>query len=441
MSVPHHRWLLQQLPQWQQEGLLTPEAAATLRLRSEAAATEGSSNVAQIVMGSIGALLIGAGLIAVIGYNWDDFSRPIRLLFAFIPLLGAQVFSLRVLKKKDHTEHWIRETAALLQTLTAGACIALVSQMYNLGGDWPQFVLVWLLIALPLAWVMGAHSVAMFYLIGSAVWLMDEVETAKEGFRGFWIYCGLFAGLIPYALGWGQRQAIWPNAVRWIAVCSTAMAFGAAAMHAVEIADHGYQGRSEAGVWLLLINAALYTLLPLTQAGRAESIRQKPQVVLGFIALICSGFVMTYSRPMAELVEGVQFAKSTPWTLCVLALLASFIVLAVRQKRWAVLGVAGIALLPGIGALFRSDSGEAMAWVATVYLSLAGLALIILEFTGGQGAPRLGAALLCALIITRFADSDLSLLYKGVVFIIVGVCFLAFNIYLGRWRKAQRILP
>jgi uncharacterized membrane protein len=57
-------------------------------LRERHPVDDSQPGVAQIIMGSLGALLIGTGLIAVIGYNWDDFSRPVRLLFAFLPLLA-----------------------------------------------------------------------------------------------------------------------------------------------------------------------------------------------------------------------------------------------------------------------------------------------------------------------------------------------------------------
>ena len=95
MNTSHQRWLLEQLPQWEREGILTADGARTLRERN--AVDDSQPGTAQIVMGALGALLIGSGLIAVIGYNWDDFSRPVRLLFAFLPLLLTQLFSFRVL--------------------------------------------------------------------------------------------------------------------------------------------------------------------------------------------------------------------------------------------------------------------------------------------------------------------------------------------------------
>ena len=99
MNASHHRWLREQLPKWEHAGLVTAEAAQTLRERH--AVDESQVGAAQIIMGSLGALLIGTGLIAVIGYNWDDFKRPVRLLFAFLPLLGSQIFSFIVLRKRS----------------------------------------------------------------------------------------------------------------------------------------------------------------------------------------------------------------------------------------------------------------------------------------------------------------------------------------------------
>lgn len=148
MNTSHQRWLLEQLPQWERDGLLTADAARTLRERH--AVDDSQPGLGQIIMGALGALLIGTGLIAVIGYNWDDFSRPVRLLFAFLPLLATQLFSFRVLQR-GAAAAWVRETAALLQALATGACIALVSQIYNLGGEWPDFLFWWMLLCLPLA--------------------------------------------------------------------------------------------------------------------------------------------------------------------------------------------------------------------------------------------------------------------------------------------------
>ena len=79
-----------------------------------------------------------------------------------------------------------------------------------------------------------------------------------------------------------------------------------------------------------------------------------------------------------------------------------------------------------------------LSWLATLHLAVIGITLIVLEFAGKKGAPRLGALLLSVLIIARMADSHFSLLAKGVAFIGVGVAFLAFNILMSRLLKQKQ---
>ena len=87
MRNSHQRWLLEQLPQWECDGLLTADGARILRERHVVDTSQ--PGLAQIVMGSLGAMLIGTGLIAVIGYNWDDFSRLGMETNAFSTSKGA----------------------------------------------------------------------------------------------------------------------------------------------------------------------------------------------------------------------------------------------------------------------------------------------------------------------------------------------------------------
>ena len=87
MSTSDESWVLQQLETWVGEGLITPEAARVLRGRLEARV--GSSlGLGALMLGSVGALMVGVGLIVLISHNWDEFSRIQRLACAFFPLVA-----------------------------------------------------------------------------------------------------------------------------------------------------------------------------------------------------------------------------------------------------------------------------------------------------------------------------------------------------------------
>ncbi|MDB6006458.1 MAG: hypothetical protein JWR15_3445, partial [Prosthecobacter sp.] len=131
-----------------------------------------------------------------------------------------------------------------------------------------------------------------------------------------------------------------------------------------------------------------------------------------------------------------------PWCWGLLTVLVAFVLFAVARKRWAVLSIASVALLPLIACPFVQDTdrsyGTLLSWLATLHLTVIGITLIVLEFTGKKSAPRLGASLLSILIIARMADSHFSLLAKGVAFIGVGMAFLAFNILMSRQLKQKQ---
>ncbi len=437
MNTSHHRWLLEQLPQWERDGLLTADAARTLRERHTASLTaaDAQPGVAQLVMGALGALLIGTGLIAVIGYNWDDFSRPVRLSFAFLPLLAAQLASFRVLQRGDAAAAWVRETAALLQALATGACIAIVSQIYNLGGEWPDFLFWWMLLSLPLVWVLRSHAVAIFYLIAIAIWSVNQVDHSKLWHDSPLMYPLLLLGLLPYLPGWNNHAP--PSiSVRWVMTLSAIVGLGSAAIFVCEQSGQFLGFQFETAMWLWTLTAACFALFPLHQAAIDEPTRRKPQVVLGSLWLLGYGLAATFHDVSDDVVKGMTHALSLPWCWGVLAVLAVCVLLAVRQRRWAVLSIASLALLP----LIAFPLVRLLSWVFTLHLAGIGLTLIVLDFTGRRGAPRLGALLLSLLIIMRMADSHFSLLTKGIAFIVVGVAFLAFNLLMSR-RHRQPALP
>ena len=171
MSLHHHRWLAEQLPAWEQEGIVTADGARRLR---EQYAAEPRGGLAQMIVGAVGALLIGTGLIALLASNWDDFPRWVRLLLALGPLAATQGVSWWVLGKGEAAKRWQQEAAALVQTLAVGAAMAIVSQIYNLPGTWADLVFWWCVVSVPLAWVLRSQAVAIAYLIGVTVWTVAE---------------------------------------------------------------------------------------------------------------------------------------------------------------------------------------------------------------------------------------------------------------------------
>lgn len=441
MNTSHQRWLLEQLPQWEREGLLTADAARTLRERH--AVDDSQPSIGQIIMGSLGALLIGAGLITVIGYNWDAYSRPVRLLFAVVPLLAAQLLSLRALLKGEAALAWVRESTALFQALATGACIAIVSQIYNLGGAWPDFLFWWMLLSLPLAWVLRSTSVAIFYLIGITVWSLHQVDHVLHWYDSALLYPVLLAGLAPFWPGWPLRWRLSPS-LQYVMTLSVGLGLAAAAASSVFVYQDGrvasmysHSGREyDVIIWLWIFNAAAILLLPTQPPPLHEKRRHDPHVSLAALFLLGTSVWLSFFDLSSFLLETLARALAQPWAWGMLTCMVGFVVVAVRQQRWGLVGVGSLAFTPVVALALGSAGLAWLPWLMNAHLLLLGVLLILLDFTGRRGAPRLGAALICALIIVRMFESELSLLLKGLVFIAVGVAFLAFNIFTSRAHKS-----
>ncbi|MDA1202139.1 MAG: DUF2157 domain-containing protein [Planctomycetota bacterium] len=434
MSLLHNRWLADQLPGWEREGIVTLDGARRLRERYP---VESARGLAQMIVGAVGALLVGTGLVAVLASNWDDFPRWVRLLLAFGPLAASQAVTWLVLRRGEAAKGWQREAAAVVQTLAAGAAMALVSQIYNLPGRWTELLFWWCLVSLPLAWTLASQAVAIAYLVGIAVWTV-----AEAGERGPWGAADsadvriwfpiLLAGVLPLWPGPSLRDR--PAIGSRLALAASALVgLFAVAAHA---SNDGAPG--EAGFWLAMLSSVAVLLFPLSRQGIAEPLARKPQVQLGGIAMIAMAMVASYEAPARGLVNSVGNALPLPWCWLLVAVVACFGVIAFRQQRYAVLAVAGLALVPPLAAGFTA--GDAGGWPVAIAYSLMLLAtaivLIALEFLGRQGAARIGAALITLLVILRMADADVSLLAKGLAFIVIGSGFLGFNLFISRRRAA-----
>ena len=438
MSLIHHRWLAEQLPAWEREGIVTTDGARKLRERY---AAEPQGGLAQMVVGAVGALLIGTGLIAVLAYNWDDFPRWVRLVLALGPLAVTQAVSWWVLGRGEAAKPWQREAAALAQTLAVGAALALVSQIYNLPGKWTELIFWWCVVSVPLAWVLRSQAVAIAYLIGIALWTVTQASERANYLGAIGIadvrlwFPVLLAGILPLWPGPELRDRPAPGS-RLVLAASTLIGLLAVAAYATVRPAHMFPSFS-GFPWLAMLSAAAVLLFPLDRGGIAEPLSRKPQVLLGGGALVVMALIFTFEDPARDLVKGVGFALPLGWCWLLLLVVAGFAILAFRQGRFAVLAVAALALVPVVAAPLSADdtSGWPVAITYSLVLLATAIALIALEFLGRQGAARIGAALIALLVILRMADADVSLLVKGLAFIVIGSGFLAFNTYITRCRR------
>ena len=146
-----------------------------------------------LICGTLGAVLISLGIILLFAHNWDNLSRPLRAALSFTPLIAGQLLLLYTLLKKAHSDVW-RESTCVFTVFAIGACIALISQTYQIPGDLGNFLLVWSLLGLPLVYLAQARLSALLYLAGITTWSIYS-RGYNDPAVGYWF---LFLLLMPY---------------------------------------------------------------------------------------------------------------------------------------------------------------------------------------------------------------------------------------------------
>src|SRR3954452_7786853 len=191
------RWLLAELPELVTSGVLSQETADALRRHYSSEVSEPPRRFGFVLSAILGSLLVGAGIVLLVAHNWDFLSRPVRCAIAFAPLILSQALAVFVLLRRSGSAAW-RETAAILNVAAIGTAIALVSQTYQIQGDFARFILVWMLLALPIVYIFGTGIGLAAYFVGATVW----VFSSKNGSYLFganpdnlWVWALLLLGL------------------------------------------------------------------------------------------------------------------------------------------------------------------------------------------------------------------------------------------------------
>jgi uncharacterized membrane protein len=174
----YRRRLAEDLPRWQANGWVTPQGQVAIL---NALDTQRSALGLATVIGILGGLLIGIGVIAFVGSNWEEMPRLLRfftliLAMALAYLVGA------VLRLRNFVA--FSEAAVLVGGLIFAAAIALIGQTYHLAGNFAGAVLLWEIGALGAALLIRSPVMAVLGLVGAGYWTW--LSTFDNGIVPHW---------------------------------------------------------------------------------------------------------------------------------------------------------------------------------------------------------------------------------------------------------------
>lgn len=424
----HHTWLARQITQWLEEGLVTEPVAATLRARYPSGEGEDGGKRAAVVFSLFGGLLIGAGIIALLAFNWASLDRAGRAIVGIAALLAAQGLTAWMIRSgKNRSPAW-REGAGAFFVAALGACLGIITQTYHLSGSAGGFVLLWSLLMLPVIYLLRSFTAALLYLAGITAW--SVMASHWQDALG---YLPLLAAALPFGIAeFRAAGRLTPGLT--VLTWALGLSFPIALLRVLT-----GEGANELGVLLVLeLLACVYVFVSHRINAGETSMGRRPLLFLGSATIFVLAFVFTSYDAWKDLSAA---ATGRAWAVvAVLLLVTGWLAYELAQRRrWPPLAYLGLPLLTLLWLLAApadtAGFAAAGAFLGNAYVIGLGL-LNIFHGTSTRnfGRVNLGVALLAALTLFRFFDSGLPLLVKGVAFILIGAGFLALNITLIRRR-------
>lgn len=382
-----------------------------------------------LAFGVIGALMIGGGIILLVAHNWDNLSRSIKTVISFAPLIIGQLLCLFALLKKDDRTAW-RESTATFTVLAIGASIALVSQTYHLPGSMSSFLSHWLVLALPVIYLMRSSMASLLYLLGFCGYSISGMLFSGVA---FWQHPALlFLAILPHYILQVRRDRSNPFTLfhHWLIPLA-----------AIRLMFVAIFNSSESLLMTIPFAClfALYYQIGNTDFFKSIKTRYNGYKVVGLCGALFVLFSMSFigwsdiDSPLFRVARSRDSFWAIPLIIAVavasIALLGKKIMENPKELHpmefWHIAFAFILLLIPN--ALFIN-----------ILILAIGLWLI---WKGSQdlelGSFNLGLLMIMVLIGLRFVMTDVSFVVRGVAFIAMGIGFLLANLFIAKQKQAK----
>lgn len=432
MRLTNNQSLEQLLPFWQKQGWITPENAQAMQAYYRTDPAQSSSRSFSAILVLFACLLIGGGVITLFAANWANLGKTARLILSFTPLVISQITLFFVMKQRIDHALW-REAAALCVAISVGAAMGLIGQTYQIHSSLLNFVLTWLLLSLPLAYVARSGAV-MLFVTGLIVWghslglnwfSMQEHGPIFTNGRALLL-------LVPWLVwqyrggGYMAQNGLWRTLVVTITLVY--------ALWAVIVLTDQY--RDGLTLWILLwsLASAVYLGSHAFIPGRS--------VLSTLSALGLAGLLLSAIEFWRYGIYGYEteatLAAADEYSVIIflgLAVAAWFARRGLGWQRWAL--VAAGFVVAGMMALVLYFPGSAWAWmwVITVLIFVLGIGFVHRDIEHSLVGLNLALLWILFALGMRFFDDSTALWFKGMVFIGFGAGIIAVNSIAIRGRR------
>lgn len=159
-----------QIEQWLKDGIITKEQAEKMLADTSQYKKEQSSNKLITAISTIGAILLGIGVILFIASNWMVFPNIIKVLMLLGATFGSYYLGYVCRYQKQNLPK-VGASLIFLGALLFGATVFLVAQMYHINANSHTLVLIWLLGIIPLVYALKTVPIAALSSFLFYIWI------------------------------------------------------------------------------------------------------------------------------------------------------------------------------------------------------------------------------------------------------------------------------
>ena len=402
--------ILKELDELTAAEVISPEVAERIRDYAQERAQSSASHRLLTVFGALGAILIALGIIVLLAHNWDELPRWIKTIISFLPLLTGQAACGYLLFKKGLTSWW-GEAAAAFTALSIGAAIAMVHQVYNLpDSSFASFLSLWLILALPTLYLMRSRATAVLYYIGIGTLC---VLGDREEWTTYYTSLAAFALILPFYIWHIRHQAnsAITYAFHWLTVAFTGIALSILSANL----------RDDSTILWFVLLAAIYLMI-----GKylQTSIYYNAYKVA---ALLCI--------PICFFIEDFSFFDSN-YTLCISIVLVFIYFLLIAKYYYIDKKEKKLDLVLVFPLLYIFSNYLFHYFIYHFIILALGAYYIWKGFKSERSLlVNYGLAVISIEVAIRFFDSSLPFIFKGIIFILLGVGFFIANYFILKQKK------
>jgi uncharacterized membrane protein len=367
--------ILKDLSELTAAGIITEETSGKIRVYYDQKKQQ-SPNHLVIIFGILGALLTGLGIILIIAHNWDDLSKGAKLFYSLLPLLLGQLICAYTLIKKADSRLW-REAGSVFLLFAISASISMVSQVYNIPGSLSGFLFIWMLLSIPLIYIMQSAMTSLLVICG-ITWYATSLSYFDYPTEIAWFYWLMLGAVIPFFLGLMKNQR----------------------------GNFYHFHRWSLGSTILLLTFTFEWIW--TDIGGVHFVVDEAFLISSAVSLLACVFLIYEIRKKKSL------TAINPNAYIFLIFMLLFMVGRIQPQvaQWLTnVLVLGVAL-------------------ATTWRGAERDNLLLLNY---------GLLIMAVLILCRFFDTDLSFVVRGILFMVVGLSFFGANYWLLKKRKLQNV--